>query len=46
MNKPSELTLKDDEDTITVQPPLPEDYGKKNVLRKIFNLISSCRRTR
>jgi hypothetical protein len=23
-----ELTLKDDEDTIDFQPPLPEDFGK------------------
>jgi hypothetical protein len=37
MNKPSELTLKDDEDTITYQPPLPDDYGKKNIFeRRIF----------
>ncbi len=27
-NKPSELTLKDDEDTIDIQAPLPEEYGK------------------
>ena len=28
LNKPSELTLKDDEDTIDLQAPLPEEYGK------------------
>jgi hypothetical protein len=27
-NKPTELTLKDDEDTIDFQAPLPDDYGK------------------
>lgn len=25
----NELTLKDDEDTINFQPPLPEDFGKR-----------------
>ncbi len=27
MNKLNELTLKDDEDTLPFQPPLPDDYG-------------------
>ena len=27
-NKPSELTLKDDEDTIELQAPLPDEEGK------------------
>jgi hypothetical protein len=44
MNKPSELTLKDEEDTITYQPPLPEDYGKKNIFERI--VFYSSRRTR
>ena len=39
MNKPSELTLRDDEDTITYQPPLPDDYGKKKILEKANFLI-------
>lgn len=29
MNKTHELTLKDDEDTIVFQAPLPDDYGEK-----------------
>jgi hypothetical protein len=29
INKANELTLKDDEDTINFQAPLPEDYGKR-----------------
>jgi len=29
MSKTGELTLKDDEDTIVFQAPLPDDYGKK-----------------
>jgi hypothetical protein len=36
MNKPSELTLKDDEDTIVFQAPLPEDYGKNFKKQKKF----------
>jgi len=27
-SKAAELTLKDDEDTIKIQAPLPEEYGK------------------
>ena len=33
-NKTNELTLKDDEDTIDFQAPLPEYYGK------LFNLFN------
>lgn len=33
-NTTNELTLKDDEDTISFQPPLPEYYGK------IFSLLN------
>ena len=28
-NRAVELTLKDDENTIPIQAPLPEEYGKK-----------------
>ncbi len=46
MNNTHELTLKDDEDTITFQAPLPEDYGKKKfIFFKIF-VICRCRGTR
>ena len=32
INKLSELTLKDDEDTIDFQVPLPEDDGKRKMI--------------
>ena len=36
-NKTGELTLKDDEDTIDLQAPLPEEYGKKkHFIKNIF----------
>ncbi len=47
MSKTGELTLKDDEDTIVFQAPLPDDYGKKFHFlfsKRIF--ICYCRRTR
>jgi len=30
--KTNELTLKDDEDTIDLQAPLPEEYGKNDFI--------------
>ena len=36
IGKSVELTLKDDEDTISFQPPLPEEYGKKYLHLKDF----------
>lgn len=34
--KATELTLKDDEDTIDIQAPLQEEYGKEN---KVFLFV-------
>jgi hypothetical protein len=39
MNKTCELTLKDDEDPIDFQAPLPEDYGKKYFLLKNIFMV-------
>ena len=33
--KATELTLKDDEGTIALQAPLPEEYGKMKSLRRV-----------
>lgn len=42
-SKANELTLKDDEDTINIQAPLPEEYGKNDgfFLMKIERLTLS-----